>query len=345
MNKLIVLLMIFNSYFVFGQNVLETKKIELSNEFNETVKKAIQYKDSSIYQKIEILENGLINVKSRYEKYRIIFNSLGPVYTSARQYDKAIDLWIAANKEGIFFPFDPKNKEYLSYLQEYTNNKRFLDFISYNNELKNKASDSASAEYYVCLPSDFHPDRKYPLIIILHGGIGDNNATYINWDSELIRRGFISVYPRGRVVVGSFARRYGSSGVADIKEVYDQVVLKYPVDTSKVILAGQSAGGELSIRLAYTDIRACGLLLAFPVKPGDFDDKKAIEFKNRSVRIVMICGEKDESFFPGQQEMSVILNDSKVENRFIKYSKLGHGFPDDFSDQIDKGLLYLTKKE
>ena len=55
----------------------------------------------------------------------------------------------------------------------------------------------------------------------------------------------------------------------------------------------------------------------------------------------MICGEKDKSFFPGQQKMSCILDSAKVENRFIKYPDLDHGFPKDFSDQLDKGLLYL----
>ena len=63
MNRLILLLMIFNSYFVFGQNVVEVKRIELSKEFNETAKKAVLYKDSSIYKKIENLENGLITSK------------------------------------------------------------------------------------------------------------------------------------------------------------------------------------------------------------------------------------------------------------------------------------------
>ena len=85
MNRLILLLMIFNSYFVFGQNVVEVQRTELSKEFNETVKKAIQYKDSTIYKKIENFENGLKIAKSRYEKYRIIFNSLGQRYTSTKQ--------------------------------------------------------------------------------------------------------------------------------------------------------------------------------------------------------------------------------------------------------------------
>lgn len=345
MNKLIILIIILNSYFVFGQNVSETKKIELSKEYKETYENLELYKDSGFYKGIEILEKGLVKVKSSYEKYRIIFN-LGYLYASTKQYDKSIDMWLSANEEGIFFPFIfKKDNVFPQYLSEYSDNKRFQDFIIMNDSLKNSAVKNPKAEYFVDLPVNFNPDNKYPLIIILHGGIGNNNATYINWHSKTIKNSYISVYPQGRIVRGSYARSYGPTGLEDIKEIYTQVVSKYPVDISRVILAGQSAGGELSLRLAYNDIPARGLLLAFPVKPGDLDYKKASEYKNRNLRIVMICGEKDQRFFPGQQEMSIILDSARVENRFIKYPDLGHGFPADFPEQLDKGLLYLINEE
>ncbi|UCH15406.1 MAG: dienelactone hydrolase family protein, partial [Bacteroidales bacterium] len=238
-----------------------------------------------------------------------------------------------------------KDKEFPHFLSEYSDNKRFQDFILLNDSLKISTAENTKAEYFVNLPVNFNPDNKYPLIIVLHGGIGNNNTTYINWDSKKIKSDFISVYPHGRIVRGSYARSYGESGLEDIKEIYKQVASNYPVDTSVVILAGQSAGGDLSLRLAYDDIPAQGLLLAFPVKPKDLDYKKASEFKNKNIRIVMICGEKDQRFFPGQQEMSVILDSAGVENRFIKYPELGHGFPDDFPEQLDKGILYITNEE
>jgi hypothetical protein len=34
-----------------------------------------------------------------------------------------------------------------------------------------------------------------------------------------------------------------------------------------------------------------------------------------------------------------------MKNRFIKYPDLGHGFPVDFSKQIDKGILFLLRDE
>jgi len=166
MNKLLMIWLIFNTSIVSGQNVVEQKRIEVSKEFMSIVEKAKLYKDSSIYKKIENLESGLLTLQSKYERYRIIVNTLSGYYTATKQYDKAIDLWIAGNKEGLFFPFDPKD-DYYPYLQEYINNKRFLDFLAMNDTIKNRANVNSKAEYFVNLPINYNVNLKYPIIIIL----------------------------------------------------------------------------------------------------------------------------------------------------------------------------------
>ena len=126
-------------------------------------------------------------MEHEYEKYKIIFN-LGYLYAATKQYDKSIDMWLSANEEGIIFPFIiKKDNEFPPYLSEYSDNKRFQDFIILNDSLKISAAKNSKAEYFVNLPVNFNPDNKYPLIIILHGGIGNNYATYINWDSKKIK--------------------------------------------------------------------------------------------------------------------------------------------------------------
>ena len=343
MNKFLIIAFIVCAQQIFGQNTVEVKRVSISNIYKETFENLKLFKDSGFYKGIEIFEKGLAGTTSSYEKYKMILN-LGYLYSATKQYEKSIDMWIMANKEGIFFPFDLNDKGYLPYLQEYSGNKQFQKFMFLNDSIKNLANKNPKAEYFVNLPSDYSANIKYPLIIILHGGIGDNNSTYINWDSKSITSGFISVYPQGRQILGSYARKYGLYGIEDIKEIYYHVISKYPVDTSNVILAGQSAGGELAIRLSYKDIPVRGLLLAFPVKPSDFNVNNAKNLTSRNVKVVMICGEKDNRFFPGQQEISTIMDSVKIEHRFITYPDLGHGFPSDFPDQIDKGLLYLTEK-
>ena len=344
MNKqpLFILILILSPFLSFGQNVTETKPHEFSEVFGETFDKLAQSMGSGYSEGIGILENGLKNTVSDYERYKMILN-IGFLYTATKQYDKAIDLWNAENRKGICLPFVLENMTYPGYLSDYLNIKRFQEFIKNNNELRNKANENSKAEYFVNLPENYDPDRKYPLIIVMHGGFGDNNATCKYWDSKKIKNEFISVFTQGREVVGTFTRKYGKTGIEDINEIYRRVISEYPVDTSKIILAGQSAGGGLAIQLTNNDIPATGLLLAFPAKPREFDYTKAVDFKNMNLKVIMVCGEKDQTFYAGQREMSAILDSAGVENRFISNPDLGHDFPPDFGEQIDNGLAFLMK--
>ena len=56
---------------------------------------------------------------------------------------------------------------------------------------------------------------------------------------------------------------------------------------------------------------------------------------------VWICGSQDKNFYPGQLELSSLLDSAKVENKFITYPDLGHAFPDDFRFQIDQELMFI----
>lgn len=340
MKKNLLILFIISAQIALGQNttVIEVDKPNIPSYLNELI---VSLGDNSD-ENIKILKQGLKNAKSDYEKYRIGRN-LGYYYAEAKQQTKNIEMWNDLNKQGIFLPFSTTNRTYPAYLSEYTENKDFLTFIENNTKLKEEAVKNSKAEYFVSLPKDYDASKSYPLIIILHGGFGDFYSTFTNWKSSELSKNYIAVYPQGSLIQGSFTRRYGPMGTFDIKDIYDQVVQKYSVNTKEVILAGQSAGGHLSIHLAYEKIAAKGLLLAFPVKPRDYDLEKAKGFKDKGLSITMIYGAKDKTFFKGQSEFANLIEKAKVRNQSILYPDLGHAFPDDFSEQIDKALVYLLK--
>ncbi len=324
----------------YSQNVIEVEQPKISDEIEILFAELKANSDAGFYKSIEILEQGLKQAKSDFETYKIVLN-LGFLYTKTEQFDKCLDTWIAANKKGICFNFMVSDNPYPSYLSEYKNNKRFTDFIKRNDSLLVDISKDAKAEYFVNLPAKYDKSQKYPLIIILHGGYGSYYRTFENWQSDLIQDNFISVYPQGREMKASFTRRYGKNGIEDISQIYNQVITKYSVDTTSLILAGQSAGGAMSLGLVNNGLLTKGLLLAFPVKPRSFDIKRAESLKESSVRVVMICGEQDKTFYPGQLELSSLLDSAEVDNKFISYPNLGHGFPDDFKFQIDQGLIFI----
>jgi predicted esterase len=344
MHKLIFLVLIFNVIICFSQNVIEVEQPEITEEIKILFAEFKPNRDSGFYKGIEILENGIKRAKNNYETHKIALN-IGFLYTRTEQFDKCLDMWIAASKKGVCFNFQVSNNPYPPYLSEYKDNKRLTDFIKSNDSLLVEISKNAKAEYFVNLPTGYDKSQKYPVIIILHGDYGSYYKTFEDWQSDVIQNDFIAVYPQGRDVIGSFVRRYGITGIDDITQIYEQVITKYSVDTTSLILAGQSAGGTLSLGLVNNGLFTKGLLLAFPVKPGDFDLQRAESLQKSSVRVVMICGEQDKNFYAGQEELSRLMDSAEVENRFIKYSNLGHGFPDDFNIQIDQGLKYILNQE
>ena len=340
MNRLIFLAIFFNATICYSQNVVEVEKPDFNDEIEVLFAELKANREAGFNKSIEILEKGLDLAKNDYETHRIVLN-LGFLYTKTEQLDKCLDMWIAAGMKGICFNFRTGDNPYPAYLSDYKNNERFPDFIKANDSILEEVSKNSKAEYFVNLPANYDASKKYPVIIVLHGGFGNYYRTYTNWHADLIQNDFIAVYPQGRTVKGSFARRYGLSGIDDISNIYDQVRKKYSVDTESLILAGQSAGGLLSLGLVNNGLNAKGLFLAFPVKPRDFDIQSAEKLKESSVRVVMICGEQDRTFYAGQLELSKLLDSAKVENRFIPYPNLGHGFPDDFKSQLDQGLKFI----
>lgn len=343
MHKLILIVLLFNVVISYSQNVREIPKPEDTGFIDSLFTELRSKRDSGLYTAIDILENGLKNVDNDFEIYKITSN-LGALYTLTNQYDKCINIWLSANKQGICYDFQINKNTYPPYLSAYKDNQIFYDFIRKNDSLRNVISINSKAEYFVNLPIEYDKSKKYPLVIILHGGVSNFYNTFENWKSEDLQTKYITVYPQGREVRGSFERSYGNYGIQDVLEVHNQVLNKYSIDTASVILSGQSAGGALSIELLNGQMQAKGLLLAFPVKPEDFDIIDARNMSDSSIRVYMICGEQDKHFYPGQLELSLLLDSANVENRVIKYPNLGHDFPVDFKSQIDLGIKFILNE-
>ena len=338
MKNLFILIFVLVSFSAIGQdtNVIEVERPEIPN----MLMKILGSLGENMEQNIEMLEEAFTETDNPMVKYKVS-QYLGYYLSEQGEYDKSVFLWNLMHKEGLVLPFTIENGARPGYLSKYLKKDEFQKFIAKNEALKKQEAEKCKAEYFVCLPKDYNPDRIYPTVIVLHGGTGDFYSTYMYWESQIIREKFIAVYPQGRQFEGSYSRRYGENGIEDIKHVYEQVVQKYSVDTNRVILAGQSAGGYLSIRLSYEAIPVKGLFLAFPVKPHDFDEGKAQLLYEKGIGVVMIRGEKDETFRERQIELATLLDSANVNFREKVYPELGHGFPEDFSEQLDIGLRVL----
>lgn len=102
-----------------------------------------------------------------------------------------------------------------------------------------------------------------PLVLVLHGGIGNANRTMniTGWNDEAERRGWIVAYPNGtgrneRFLTWNAGECCGSAmkeqvdDVAFIRAVIRDVSSRVPVDRERIYVTGMSNGAMLSYKLA-----------------------------------------------------------------------------------------------
>jgi polyhydroxybutyrate depolymerase len=115
--------------------------------------------------------------------------------------------------------------------------------------------DDLERTYWLHVPDNL--DEPAPLVIVLHGrgGTGRHIQAYTEFDALADTEGFITVYPDGIDYGWDFVRNipgYTSTydDTAFLIALLDQIAAEYPVDLSRVYMAGFSNGGFMTQRVA-----------------------------------------------------------------------------------------------
>lgn len=120
---------------------------------------------------------------------------------------------------------------------------------------------------YIFFPKKMKQTKKYPLIVMPHGGIHGNVCTYwVHLIREMVAQGYIVTMPeyRGSVGFGQGyyeAIDYGGLENEDVLATRDYMVENYEVvDSTRVGIMGWSHGGMITLMniLRYPDKYACG---------------------------------------------------------------------------------------
>jgi polyhydroxybutyrate depolymerase len=123
--------------------------------------------------------------------------------------------------------------------------------------------DGTERTYRVHVPGVDAPTMRIPVLIVLHGGIGNGRQIERSSGfSELADRfGFVAVYPDGTGFVDmrytwnannccGFAHRQDVDDVGFISALIDELVTSDDVDPSRVFVTGFSNGAMMTFRLA-----------------------------------------------------------------------------------------------
>lgn len=117
--------------------------------------------------------------------------------------------------------------------------------------------------YFLHLPKGYEPSRRYPLLFVLHGGMGSGAliAERTGFNELADREGFIVVYPNGTgwsdlsMLTWNaghccfYARDEKVDDVGFISALLDKIQQNYRVDSEQIFATGFSNGGMLAYRV------------------------------------------------------------------------------------------------
>jgi dipeptidyl aminopeptidase/acylaminoacyl peptidase len=140
-------------------------------------------------------------------------------------------------------------------------------------ELRCKSVDDFNIQGWVVKPPDFDPAKKYPLLLVIHGGphamynVGFNPTWQLH-----AAEGYVVLYtnPRGSTGYGSaFANAikndYPNKDYTDLMNSVDEVIKKGYIDDQRLFVYGGSGGGVLTSWIVGHTTRFAAASVNFPV--------------------------------------------------------------------------------
>lgn len=347
---LLLAIILLNTNPSYSQEVNELTYEPLDKDFIELAIKLKEIGKTDDQRSIDLCLKALDKFKDMSIRNNLIYWRLSFQYANLKQFDKCFEILKKGQKEGLFYYIRSGSNAFPPYLVELEKFDGYGAFLEKNKALKDEASKTSKTEYMIQLPDTYNENIKYPLMLIMHGGIGDITALQFNYISKKLNSDFIVAYFHGSRMVGSFSRSFSRSFSMEdwqgkIKQGYKQIVSKYPVDTTRIILAGPSAGGYRSLVLRLNNIiPAKGLLLSFAVNSRIWDSTLYIKSAERGLKVALLCGENDWAI-QDQKKLGHWFDKYGISNRFVVFPEEGHGFPANWSYYLDTSLDFILKED
>jgi predicted esterase len=105
--------------------------------------------------------------------------------------------------------------------------------------------DNELQPYSIKIPDNYDPSKEYRLLVWLHGSDMDDRG---HLEDKILEDDIIAIAPNGR---GKRHDYTTSESQIDIQEAINDAIANYPIDSTKIILAGFSMGGYGVYRTFY----------------------------------------------------------------------------------------------
>ncbi len=174
-------------------------------------------------------------------------------------------------------------------------------------------------QVYVVTPPGVEAPERLPTILALPPGAGSAKmveavlAKY--WEKEAVKRRMVVVCPQMQ------GQAFARAAFRLVPSVLGYVARRYPVDTRKVVIAGNSNGGVGAFGcFVQCPTRFMGMVV-FPGAPlSGVDVPRTLSGKAAYV----LVGEEDETWIRGSEEMNGYLRRAGVQVRYEVVPGQGH---------------------
>ena len=292
------------------------------------------YKKKNIDSSILAMEYAFKNFPKDEEKATII---LAFLYTKTGNFSKAIEIWKSGLEKGHFYGLNNK-----AYEKDYKDNSDFAKLV----EIEKNRDNASHVEYEVVLPTNYNSKNPYPILFIFHGNTRNIEKAKKSWTSQMMNDKYISIFVQSYAHWSSVGYIWISNDdktKKEFKEIYDNIMTTYQVDTNKIVFAGMSAGGKIVLDFAFNElVPMSGIILNCPVVPDSINDHSIKQFIETNKRIGIITGEKDFAL-NNQKELISRIDSLEGFNRITINKDIGHTFAEDFSILLDEYLKWIIE--
>ena len=299
------------------------------------------YNKDQIEKAVYVLEYA--KLKFENDLYKII-SKLTLYYPKINQFDRLMDVWEYGQSKGLFFPARYKRYEPLF------ETARYQKFLKENDRLKKEAAKKTRAEYCVVLPDKYDLNKKYPVLISLHGDNNNNTSFKKFWKLKKYSNEYIVVFFQSSQLSGT--NRYvwedKEIGKRDVVELYEKLKDNYNIDESKLYIGGFSSGGAVSLDAAVKNtIPVKGFITLCPagITFTEADSVNLTRAVNRNIKGYIIAGEKDIFALHEQRINAALFDAVGLDYKMITIIGMGHTYPKDLDEQLDIAIDFITSEK
>ena len=180
--------------------------------------------------------------------------------------------------------------------------------------LKNKCIDDTVREFSVYVPLGYNPDKKIPLFVYLHGGVGsldlEPDSTwfeYLNflpWIKMAEKQNFICLFPKGEYS----AMWWDTVGSANILSQIRILKQHYNIDDNRVYLNGFSDGASANYFMAMshpTDFACFNAYNGYPAV-GSFTKSTPTYFVNMQNSVMKSINTDIDGLYPAKKMIPIV---------------------------------------